>query len=260
MAYGRSSGAFSMRNWFSPVMTALALAFIAPAHADVRFRSDGDLLRSQHLPPSLGLIFRGPDGERVSREVFFKKINEGLSFYVNEPIHVGRAVLTLGNPQDAEQPPPGQVTKLRAGDPMPTFHGTALDGSSLSNRVFEGRLTLIDFFGVDCGACIGEIPELNAFKARHPEIQTLAVTTDAAEYARDLVQHRLFRWRVVADQINLVYNTGVWFAPTYALVDQRGRLLAATSSGSLHAPGKVFTGEDLARWVERYETLPSPSH
>ena len=72
-----------MRNWFSPVMTALALALIAPAHADVRYRTDGDLLRPLHLSPSLGLIFRGPDGERVSREAFFRKINEGSLFYVN---------------------------------------------------------------------------------------------------------------------------------------------------------------------------------
>lgn len=249
-----------MRRWLPPLMTAFALALISPAQAGVRYRTESDLLRTLYLPPSLGLIFRGPDGERVPREVFFQKVNEGSSFYVNEPIHVGRAVLTLGNSPNAEQPPPGQVTKLHAGDPMPSFHGTALDGPPLSNRIFQSRVTLIDFFGVDCGACVGEIPELNAFKARHPEIQTLAVTTDAAEYARDLVQHSAFRWRVVPDQINLVHNTGVWFAPTYALVDQRGRLLAATSSGSLHAPGKVFTGEDLARWVERSETLEAPAH
>lgn len=249
-----------MRRWLPPVMTAFALALISPAHAGVHYRTESDLLRALYLPPSLGLIFRGPDGERVPREVFFQKVNEGSSFYVNEPIHVGRAVLTLGNLPNAEQPPPGQVTKLHAGDPMPSFHGTALDGPPLSNRIFQSRVTLIDFFGVDCGACVGEIPELNAFKARHPEIQTLAVTTDAAEYARDLVQHSAFRWRVVPDQINLVHNTGVWFAPTYALVDQRGRLLAATSSSSLHAPGKVFTGEDLARWVERSETLEAPAH
>lgn len=246
-----------MRRWLSPLMTALALALTASVHAGVHYRTDGDLLQSLHLPPSLGLIFRGPDGARVSRAAFFREINEGSLFYVNEPIHVGRAVLTLGNVPNAEQPPAGQATKLHAGEPMPSFSGMTLDGSAFSSRMFQGRLTLIDFFGVNCGACIGEIPELNALKARHPEIQTLAVTTDAAEYARDLVRHSAFRWPVVADQINFVQNTGVWFAPTYALVDQRGRLLAATSSGSLHAPGKVFTGEDLARWVERNQTLQS---
>jgi thiol-disulfide isomerase/thioredoxin len=249
-----------MRRWLTPLMIALALVLAAPARAAVRYQSDADLLRASSLPPSLGLILRGPDGERVSREEFFRKINEGSPFSQDGVIHIQRVVFTLGNSLNLEQPPSGQVIKLKVGDPIPSFHGTALDGTKVSNRTFRNRMTIVDFFGVDCGACIDEIPVLNAFKAGHPQVQTLAFTMDAREYVSDLVQRTSFKWKVAPDAINLVQRIGFWFAPTYALVDQRGRLLAVTSASQLHAPGKVLTSEDLARWVQRFETPDSPRH
>ena len=246
-----------MRRSLMSLMMALAVVFAMPARAAVHYRSDADLLRVCGLSPSLGVILRGPDGERMSREEFFRKINEGSPFSQDGVIHIQRVVFTLGNSLNLEQPPSGQVTKLKIGEPIPSFRGTALDGTRVSNRTFQNRLTVVDFFGVDCGACIDEIPVLNAFKAGHPHVQTLAITMDAREYVSDLVQRTSFKWRVAPDAINLVQGVGVWFAPTYALVDQRGRLLAVTSASPLHAPGKALTSEDLARWVHRFET-PGP--
>lgn len=242
-----------MRKWLASSLIASTVTLAMPSLGAARYQSEGDLVRIFHLPPSLGMIYRKASGDRVTKNEFFRQINAGTPFHQDGIIHVQRAVFTLGNDYNAEQPPAGQVTMLKVGDSMPRLRKITLRGAEVSNKMFMNRLTVIDFFGVDCGACIDEIPVLNAFKANHPDIQTLAVTMDAAEYVGDLVKHQPFTWTIVPDAIGFVQGVGTWFAPTYALVDQKGRLLAATSAGSLHAPGERLSSEDIARWVDRYQ-------
>jgi peroxiredoxin len=246
-----------MSKWLAPLILGVVLASASPASTGDKYKSDADVLRPMGFAPSMGLIFRQSDGERITREAFFHAINHGTQFYADGIPHLGSVVVTLGDFPNIDKPPLGHLSKLNPGDPMPSLRTTSLDGEAVSNRMFLNKLTVIDFFGVDCGGCIAEMHALNVFKATHPTIQTLAVTSDAAEFARDLVQKQHFTWEVAPDAVNFFYNVGVWFYPSYALVDEHGRLLAMASGASLHAHGQPFTGEDLARWISHYASETS---
>jgi peroxiredoxin len=247
-----------MPKWLAPLMLGAALTGASQAGTGDKYKSDADVLRPMGFSPSLGLIFRQSDGERITREAFFNAINQGTPFYADGFPHLGDVVVTLSNFPNMDKPPAGHVSKLSPGEPLPLLRSTSLDGEPISNQMFLNKLTVIDFFGVDCGGCIAEMHALNVFKSRHPTIQTLAVTSDAAEFVRDLAQKERFTWQVAPDAVNFSYNVGVWFYPSYALVDQHGRLLAMASGASLHAPGAPFRGEDLARWISHYETQTPP--
>jgi peroxiredoxin len=248
-----------MSKWLAPLIIGVVLTGASPASTGDKYKSDADVLRPMGFASSMGLIFRKSDGEHITREAFFHAINQGTPFYADGIPHLGDVVVTLGDFPNIDKPPSGHLSKLSPGDPMPSLRSTALDGEPVSNQIFLNKLTVIDFFGVDCGGCIAEMHALNAFKATHPTIQTLAVTSDAAEFARDLVQKQHFTWQVAPDAVNFSYNVGVWFYPSYALVDEHGRLLAMASGASLHARGEPFTGEDLARWISRYASQTPPT-
>jgi thiol-disulfide isomerase/thioredoxin len=235
--------------------SVLLLALNAlPAIAGETKVDDGGLREGWHLKPSDKLYFRAADGTSLSEKEFLDRVNRGEPFWMNAPYN-GKMSLTLGAPVNLVAPPKNQISKLLPGDLIPTFNAVALDGKHVSNAMFASKITLIDFFAVYCGHCIDEMPVLNAFKAAHPDIQTVAITYDPAPYVSDLVQTHHFTWRVVPDAIPVFNSWGLFFTPTYALVDQDGRVIDLTL-GSMMAPkGQQLTESDIASWIGRHVAI-----
>lgn len=68
-----------------------------------------------------------------------------------------------------------------------------------------GKPLAINFWSLTCAPCIAELPRLAAFKARHPEVALILVSTDPIEQAPAL-SARLARF-------------GLADAPSYAFAD-----------------------------------------
>jgi hypothetical protein len=100
------------------------------------------------------------------------------------------------------------------------------------------------------------MPTLNAFKAAHPDIQTIAVTFFQAPYVRDFVQAQHFKWPVAADAIPFVTQVGFWFTPTFALVDHNGRMIIMGLPFMMHPKGQTLSEDELSQWVKRHVTTP----
>ncbi|MFZ0870290.1 MAG: TlpA disulfide reductase family protein [Rhodanobacter sp.] len=231
------------------VVLSAAFSIFAPAFASVRY-ADVDALRHGFgFAPNVRLVFRQADGSRMSGDEFIRRVNQGESSWLLGPMHRSIAVLTIGEYAEPKPPPAGRSSNLTSGEKIPALDVTSLDGKRLTDKVFTNRVTLIDFFGVDCGACIDEIPVLNAFKATHGDVQTLAVTTDPAEYLGEFLQKWKFTWRVAPDAVVFTHDFDIWFYPTLALVDGNGRLMAISSAHDLHKPGQPLTSDDIAHWV-----------
>jgi thiol-disulfide isomerase/thioredoxin len=246
-----------MANWLKLIIFSVAMSVIASAHAGVAHANTETLRHDFGYAANIKLVFRQVDGQRMSSDEFLRRVNRGESFYSWEPMHLNIAILTIGKPLEPKTPPAGRASNLVLGEKIPELDVTSIDGTRLTGKVFANRVTLIDFFGVDCGACIEEIPALNAFKATHGDVQTLAVTSDPAEYIGEFSQKWKFTWRVAPDAILFTYNFGIWAEPTLALVDGKGRLVAISSGHDMHRPGQSLTSDDIAHWVGRNRMAPA---
>lgn len=121
--------------------------------------------------------------------------------------------------------------KIKVGDTFPAFKLTTANGKSITESVFQGKLTLLNFYFDKCEPCIKETPELNRFAQNHPEVQTIAITFDSAKQAQDYVAQHQFAWPILVEGDKLIRtDIGLSSYPSFALVDGQGKVLGLGSS------------------------------
>ena len=125
------------------------------------------------------------------------------------------------------------------GKPVPAFSATDLDGNPISLQDYRGKVVLLDFWGVWCGFCINEIPNLkkvyNTYKDQGFDIIGVSLD-DEKSVLRDYIQENDIQWRQVfsgkswrEDPLAQQYNiTGV---PSQWLIDRDGKLITHKARG-----------------------------
>lgn len=139
--------------------------------------------------------------------------------------------------------PPRKVLK---GLPFPSFNLASTDGLEKSEKSFQSKLTLVNFFFDKCAPCIEETPALNQFAKEHPEIQVIAMTMDSRDQAKKYVEEHRFTWPIVYSAQKLIYqDLGVMSFPSFVLVDENGMILG--EQAGLETRGDV--SKELRDWT-----------
>ena len=136
-----------------------------------------------------------------------------------------------------------------AGDLLPDFAVTLNDGSTLTADDLGGRVSLIVFFNTECADCRAELPVIQDFYNRHPEVLTLCIarSEDAADIALWWRENGLtLPWSPQPDAavFNLFATSGI---PRVYLVDPARRIAAAWDDSP------IATLEDLEAALDRIE-------
>ena len=125
------------------------------------------------------------------------------------------------------------------GKPVPDFSATDLDGNPISLQDYRGKVVLLDFWGVWCGPCIAEMPNVkkvyDTYKDQGFDIIGITLDSDEAEL-RDYIKENDLQWRQVFsgkawrdDPLAQQYNiTGV---PSQWLIDRDGTLISHKARG-----------------------------
>lgn len=188
--------------------------------------------------------YRDSKGAAISFAQFEKKLSgAGFSMDKKKSGEQATAVLKL---ESAKSSAPIPKSKLAKGVFFPAFKLAATDGSMVDNEALRGRYTLVSFYFADCAPCIKEVPMLNAFAQRNKDYGTLAVTFDSDDEAKKVAQRTGFGWRTLANAKELIDQAGVNAYPTFALLDQEGKVVAATSGLDVTAKGN-----SIDKWVAK---------
>ena len=125
------------------------------------------------------------------------------------------------------------------GKPVPDFSATDLDGNPISLQDYRGKVVLLDFWGVWCGPCIAEMPNVkkvyDTYKDQGFDIIGVTLDSDETEL-RDYIEENDLQWRQVFsgepwrdDPLAQQYNiTGV---PSQWLIDRDGTLISHKARG-----------------------------
>ncbi len=76
--------------------------------------------------------------------------------------------LAQGYAQEPSHKFDADFTESMIGKTAPKFVATALDGKQIALENFRGRIVLLSFWSLSCGACFKELPELNALLKFYP--------------------------------------------------------------------------------------------
>lgn len=118
---------------------------------------------------------------------------------------------------------------IQPGQPLPDFKLSTVGHGEATPNQLVGKPALVDFFFADCVPCMQEVPALNAYAAKHPDMHVLAITFDDAKTASAFVDKRHFRWPVAYDGHSLTDKLQVHEYPTLLLLDAKDHLLASHS-------------------------------
>ena len=69
----------------------------------------------------------------------------------------------------AKKPPQKRPAEELVGKPAPNFSATTTLGASLSSRDLQGKVTVLDFFAVNCGYCGKQIPRLEQVRKTYAD-------------------------------------------------------------------------------------------
>ena len=132
------------------------------------------------------------------------------------------------------------------GKPVPDFSATDLDGSPISLQDYRGKVVLLDFWGVWCGFCINEMPNLKSVYDTYKDqgFDIIGVNLDDEESGlRDYIQENDIRWRQISsgerwEDDPLAQQFEITGVPSQWLIDRDGKLITHKARG-----------EDLERLV-----------
>lgn len=116
------------------------------------------------------------------------------------------------------------------GKPSPSFESQDIDGKPVTSaKLFEGgKVVVLNFWGLRCGACIAEMPSLNDLYERYKDrIVLLGVNNDGVDgpfLARQIGKMKLtINYTILPDpEMKLVDLFKMTVAPLTLVVDSKG--------------------------------------
>lgn len=216
-------------------------------------------LATWHVEPGTKVVYQDELGQAISYAAFAEQRRErrSLSKGTRDGVTVFRLMDKNYNGAAMRASALAQV-KVQPGQPLPPFDLPGLDGQRRDNVTLNGRYSLINFFFAACVPCILEIPSLNTFRDKHPELNVMAFTYDDVATAKAFQARYRFNWPIVAETGPFNKALGAMAYPSFALVDPQGRLVAYTMMGNAPSPDEAsgkLEHQKLAAWVKA--TLPA---
>jgi RNA polymerase sigma factor (sigma-70 family) len=126
-----------------------------------------------------------------------------------------------------------------AGKVAPPIEATTLDGKPLKLADFNGRFVLLDFWATWCGACIGEIPQLQAVHDAYGKDERFAILSvsvdEKIEEPKTFQKKRRLPWSQAFLGGGVHGSTagtfGIRAIPAFVLVGPDGRIVARGMRG-----------------------------
>ena len=141
------------------------------------------------------------------------------------------------------------IKNTKEGSPVPSIKTNAtLDGSEFNINSLRGKYVLIDFWGIWCGHCVKEMPEVKAFQEKYKEkLVVLGINSgDTKERVKKFVNDNNYNWQQLlsarkSTSDNFVNRFNVQGFPTKLIIDPRGNIVKRFVGG----------GEDAFKELEK---------
>jgi len=113
---------------------------------------------------------------------------------------------------------------------------TDIKGEVHSLETLKDKIILIDFWFINCGPCIKEIPDLNKLKAEFEmdEVEWFAVTYDPKEKVERFLERLKFDYTIVPDSKHLTDRFDIRFYPTTLIIDENRKIVYTGKFGTMN--------------------------
>lgn len=122
---------------------------------------------------------------------------------------------------------------------------TDIEGNAIDLINNKGRITVINFWFINCPPCRQEIPELNRLVAKYGNtdstVRFVGIALDPKRNLEDFLQTLPFGYSIVEKGLYLAQKYGIQSFPTHVILDWDGKVYFHTTG---LAPNTVY-------WIEK---------
>ena len=113
---------------------------------------------------------------------------------------------------------------------------TDIKGEVHSLETLKDKIIVVDFWFINCGPCIKEIPDLNKLKAEFEmdEVEWFAVTYDPKEKVERFLERLKFDYTIVPDSKHLTDRFDIRFYPTTLIIDENRKIVYTGKFGTMN--------------------------
>jgi len=112
--------------------------------------------------------------------------------------------------------------------PAPDFELQAISGQTVRLSDLNGKPVVINFWATWCGPCVREMPALQKYQNRHPDLVVLGLNEgESVEVVKAFIDKMNFTYQILLDEKTQVApQYQVMIMPTTYFVDENGIVLA----------------------------------
>jgi peroxiredoxin len=113
---------------------------------------------------------------------------------------------------------------------------TDIKGEVHSLETLKDKIIVVDFWFINCAACIKEIPDLNKLKSEYEtdDIEWFAVTYDLKERVERFLDRMKFDYTIVPDSKHLTDRFDIRFYPTTLIIDENRKIVYTGKFGFMN--------------------------
>ena len=121
------------------------------------------------------------------------------------------------------------------GAKIPDFKAKLIDGSSYSNEDLKGKISVINFWFIDCPPCVAEISGLNYLVERFgiQYVNYVAIGRDKRSDINAFLENHVWNYSHISGETNIIDNIFklYWGYPTTFILNKQTEIIYATSGG-----------------------------
>ncbi len=118
---------------------------------------------------------------------------------------------------------------------VPEFSATTFDGMNITSEYFKGKITIVNFWSINCTPCIAEIPGFNNVvdKYGHDKLNYLAIAPDDEKDIKNFLLKNPWKFSQLSSGRTLNFDIFKhrWGYPTTFVINENGVIIAAFSGG-----------------------------
>jgi thiol-disulfide isomerase/thioredoxin len=110
----------------------------------------------------------------------------------------------------------------------PNFAATDLNGKTVHLSDFKGKLVVLNIWGIGCGPCVAEMPELNNIVKQYhdkPDVIFLAITADKTENIKKFLKIHSFAYNILNNAGNLTETFNTNALPVHMVIGRQGEII-----------------------------------
>lgn len=113
---------------------------------------------------------------------------------------------------------------------------TDIKGEVHTLETLKDKIIVIDFWFINCGSCIKEMPDLNKLKAEFEteDIEWFGVTYDPKDKVERFLERIKFDYTIVPDSKHLTDRFDIRFYPTTLIIDTNKKIVYSGKFGAMN--------------------------